>query len=401
VTRVADIVVVGSGLVGATLAARLAATEEGCGLAIVVVDKRLNPVLPRAGEFDPRVVALTEASRQVLDKAGIWSGQVMAKASAYQHMEVRDGQGTGLIEFDCSEVHQPNLGHIVENSVVVNSALRRLVELENVSTIEAGLVELKFERDSRVSLILDNGEELSTPLVVAADGGNSRVREKAGFRVRSWDYGHSAIVTTITTARPHRQTAFQWFGDAGPLAFLPLLDEQGGGLNSSVVWSQTPEVNDNLMAQDDASFCLALSRASEYRLGEVVATARRFQFPLQQRHAVDYIQPGIALVGDAAHTIHPLAGQGVNLGFGDVAALVDEITRGLSRGLPLGHLSMLERYQRRRKPDNLAMMAAMEAFKRLFASDDPVFRILRNRGMSTLNRLSPVKNELVRKAMGF
>jgi 2-octaprenylphenol hydroxylase len=396
-----DILVAGAALVGAAFAARLASSEAGQGLRIAIIDKHIATEVVRAEKFDPRVVALTEASRRLLFGAGIWTEAVARQACPYAHMEVRDGEGTGFIAFDCSEVQQPNLGHIVENAVVVASAHQRLQALDNVTVIEQGIAGVQRQGEGGLLLHLDDGTTLTAPLVVAADGANSLIRERCGFALRSWDYGHSAIVATIRTAKPHGQTACQWFSPTGPLAFLPLRSEDGDSHYSSIVWSQSHEVAQQLMSLDDASFCQALTRASEERFGAVDSVSRRHSFPLRQRHSSDYVQAGVALVGDAAHTIHPLAGQGVNLGFGDVAVLAEEIERGLARGLGVGHLSTLERYQRRRKPENLAMMAAMEGFKRLFASSEPLLRVLRNSGMSGLHGLAPVKNRLVRKARGF
>lgn len=418
-----DVVVAGGGLVGAAFAAGVASTPGLSGLRIAVVDRHFHPPeITLDGNrpedcFDPRVVALTEASRLLLESAGIWSSDVAERACPYHHMEVRDGQGTGFIEFDCYDVHRDNLGHIVENSVIVGAAHRVLEKQHNVDLIKGGISGLTSAEG--VSLRLDNGNVLSAPLLVAADGANSYIRSQAGFRLRSWDYGHTAIVATISTEKPHGLTACQWFGASGPLAFLPLKNrtslysetpddseepvdrQESGGNYCSIVWSQEPGVSDEILALGDDDFCEALTRASESKLGRILGVSRRFSFPLRQRHAADYVQPGIVLVGDAAHTIHPLAGQGVNLGFGDVGVLIEELVRGQAKGLPVGHPSVLERYQRRRKPDNLAMMVAMEGFKRLFAGTDPVLKVLRNQGMSKLNQLAPVKNQLIRKAMGF
>nr|NIR99224.1 2-octaprenyl-3-methyl-6-methoxy-1,4-benzoquinol hydroxylase [Gammaproteobacteria bacterium]NIT64837.1 2-octaprenyl-3-methyl-6-methoxy-1,4-benzoquinol hydroxylase [Gammaproteobacteria bacterium]NIV21796.1 2-octaprenyl-3-methyl-6-methoxy-1,4-benzoquinol hydroxylase [Gammaproteobacteria bacterium]NIY33417.1 2-octaprenyl-3-methyl-6-methoxy-1,4-benzoquinol hydroxylase [Gammaproteobacteria bacterium] len=227
----------------------------------------------------------------------------------------------------------------------------------------------------------------------------SRVREQCGFPLRERDYGHSAIVATIRTGAGHGHTARQWFMPRGPLAFLPLTDGQRSERYCSIVWSQDHDVARELMDLDDEAFRGALGRASEGALGPVEWVGRRYSFPLYRRHAPEYVRPGVVLMGDAAHSIHPLAGQGVNLGFADAATLVEEIVRGVLRNLPVGHVSTLERYQRRRKPDNLAMMAGMEGFKRLFASDISLLRVLRNRGLSGVDRLLPVKKQIIRLAM--
>ena len=396
-----DIVVAGGGPVGVTLAAHLAQLPETAQLRIAVIEREPPQPRPPGSGFDPRVVALTEASRRLLEQCGIWRGAVTARACPYYHMEVRDGEGTGFIEFDCAEVHQPDLGHIVENAVILEALYGRLAELENVTLVYRAIDRLYREDNGRLVLVLEEDSAISAPLLVAADGSRSFVRQQCGFRVRAWDYGQSAIVATIRTERSHNHTACQWFSRQGPLAFLPLSSGDGDLHHSSIVWSQEQAVAEDLMALDEEQFRRRLTRASESRLGEVTDLDRRFSFPLRQAHAIDYVQPGLALVGDAAHSIHPLAGQGVNLGFADVAVLAEEIVRGLQRRLPVGEHSTLARYQRRRKPENLAMMAAMEGFKRLFAQENPLVTILRNRGMSELNALRPLKNHLIRQAMGF
>jgi len=237
-------------------------------------------------------------------------------------------------------------------------------------------------------------------LLVAADGALSRVREMMDFQTREWDYGHRAIVTTVQVEQPHGSTAWQRFLPSGPLALLPLPGDEGQHL-CSIVWSLQEHLVDDLLALDEAAFCAALEQASERRLGTVLGSSPRFAFPLRQRHAVDYVQPGVALVADAAHTIHPLAGQGINLGLQDVAALAEEILTGCARGANPGQLAVLRRYQRRRKGENLAMMAAMDGFKQLFEQQALPLRWLRNVGMRGVDQLPPVKQQLMRHAMGL
>ena len=244
------------------------------------------------------------------------------------------------------------------------------------------------------------GDVLSTALLVAADGGNSAIRQHFEFATREWDYGHSAIVTTVQSEAVHKQTAWQRFMPSGPLALLPL-DREGDQHYCSLVWSQDSVEAERLMAMDDEDFCAELSRASENCIGKVIAVDKRFAIPLRQRHATDYISQRVALLGDAAHTIHPLAGQGVNLGFADVAALVETLSAQAKRGNDLGSLLTLSQYQRQRKPENLAVMAAMEGFKRLFGADNIALRLLRNIGLAKVNRLHPLKNKIIRQVMGL
>lgn len=396
-----DVVVSGAGMVGAAFASLLATTEHGKNLRIAVLEARPFVMPDLSESFDPRVVALTAVSRKLLEDTGAWEQIAARRVCPYQRMEVWEADGTGHIEFDCAEVRQPSLGHIVENALVVEALWQRLEALENVTLLcPATVVDLDRQPEG-VAISLADGSIINTKLLAAADGAQSKVRELCGLQLRQWEYGHHAIVTTVTTEKNHDFTARQRFLPEGPLAFLPLQTETGDCHQCSIVWSQQADVAEQLMALDDDAFCEALTRAGENCLGNVVAVDKRYKIPLKQRHAVDYVVPGVALMGDAAHTIHPLAGQGVNLGFQDVIVLVEEVERAVSRGLSPGDMWALGRYQRRRKPHNLGTMAVMEGFKRLFEKQPLPVRLLRNDGMNTVNRLGPIKNLMVRQAMGL
>jgi 2-octaprenylphenol hydroxylase len=252
-------------------------------------------------------------------------------------------------------------------------------------------------------LTLASGEQISATLVVGADGANSKVRQLAGLPTREWDYPHHALVTRVKVTQAHQNTAWQRFTEDGILAFLPLLTAPEEGPDAhycSIVWS-CPKAQAEAMQQvSEAEFCLALSRAFESRLGAVIATDQRHVIPLRQRHAKRYVQSGLALVGDAAHTIHPLAGQGVNLGFLDVAALVETLAHAQGHGDDIASLKVLEKYQTQRRGDNLRMMTLMESFSRLFGNQHPMLSLLRNTGMNWVQKLSPIKQHLAQQAMG-
>ncbi len=397
-----DLIIVGAGLVGASLACAIAQTEAAQALRIAVIEAS-NEVQHFAGEnFDPRVVALTHASEKLLRNIGCWDAIARERVCAYREMKVWDGEGTAAIEFDCAEVQQTHLGHIVENSLVVNQLRARMAQLPNITLIQpAAVTELisAANKNSAVRIKLDNGLELNAGLIIAADGAKSRVRELADFSTREWDYGQQAIITTVRTERPHEFTAWQRFMHTGPVAFLPL-QHNGDAHQCSIVWSADDELAQQLMTLNDDAFCARLTQAFEARLGNVIACDKRYAIPLRQRHATSYIKPGIALVGDAAHNIHPLAGQGVNLGLLDVIALADEVERALARGLPLSDESILRRYQRQRLAGNLGMMSAMEVFKRLFGSQSLTVNWLRNTGMRQLNSIPAVKKIIVNAALG-
>lgn len=396
-----DIVIVGAGIAGTALAVAL----SGAGLSIALIEAQAldSPQLPLARgvhDFDPRVSALTPRSRAFLEKLGAWEAIAAYRSCAYRHMTVWDAQGTGQIEFDRTEVNAPELGHIVENRAIV-SALLHKVGTAGISLLSPAVLQSCTRLDSsRIVLTLDGGDKLEAGLLVAADGAKSRVREIMGFRSREWDYGHHAIVATVEVARTHEDTAWQRFLPSGPLALLPLPGSDSRHY-CSIVWSLQDHLVAAVLAQGDAAFCEALETASESRLGAVLASSRRLAYPLRQRHAVDYVQPGVALVADAAHTIHPLAGQGINLGLQDVAVLAKEILAGHANGVSVGQLELLRRYQRRRKGENLMMMTAMDGFKRLFEQESLPLRWLRNAGMRRVDRLPLIKQQLIRHAMGL
>jgi 2-octaprenylphenol hydroxylase len=397
-----DVVIVGAGIAGSALAVAL----SGHGFMIALVEAQALPAsaLPLSKnlrDFDSRVSALTPRSREFLSQLGAWDAIAAYRHCAYSHMTVWDAEGTGQIEFDSAEVGASELGHIVENRAIVHALLARVATAADITVLSpVALASCKRLASSRMSLVLDGGECLEADLLVAADGALSRVREMMGFRCREWDYGHRAIVATVEVERPHEATARQRFLPSGPLALLPLPGEDNRHY-CSIVWSLQDDLVDALLALEDAAFCAELTRASEARLGAVLGASRRFAHPLRQRHAVDYVQPGVALVADAAHTIHPLAGQGINLGLQDVAVLSAEILAGQRNGVPPGQLDLLQRYQRQRKGENLMMMTAMDGFKRLFEQQSLPLRWLRNAGMRRIDNLAPLKQQLMRRAMGL
>ncbi len=398
-----DVVIVGGGIAGAALARALSAGD----LRLALVEAR--PVATAgigdlgdagaAADFDSRVSAITPASQSFLADIGAWDAIARARLCPYQRMDVWDADGTGRIEFTASEVDATCLGHIIENRLLTAALLQDLDARPGLTLFSPARLETMAREDQAVSLTLDDGRELTTALLVAADGALSPVRELAEFRTREWDYGHQALVATLETERDHGATAYQRFLSTGPLAFLPLpgVDDRHF---CSIVWSAEPALAEHLLAMDDGEFAVAASEAIEGRLGAVLDCSPRTAFPLRQRHAVDYVKPGLALVGDAAHTIHPLAGQGINLGLADVSVLAEEVLAAHGRGAAIGELAVLGRYQRRRKGENLAMMAAMDGFKRLFGERRLPVRWLRNQGMQWVGRSGALKQQLMRHAMG-
>lgn len=401
-TQQFDIAIVGAGIAGTALAAALA--DSGLSVALLEAQSLERPDLPverDVQQFDARVSALTPRSRALLERLGAWQAIADYRLCPYRHMTVWDAEGTGEIEFDCAEVDAPVLGYIVENRAIVGALLEQVSGATGIELFSGARVQACTRLDSgRMHVALEGGDALEADLLVAADGALSRVREMMAFRTREWDYGHRAVVCTVQLEQPHQDTAWQRFLPSGPLALLPLPGAENQHY-CSIVWSMKEDRVDDVLALDEAAFCAELGRASETRLGTVLASSRRFAFPLRQRHAVDYVQPGVALVADAAHTIHPLAGQGINLGLQDVAVLSEEILAGLARGDKPGQEELLRRYQRRRKGENLLMMGAMDGFKRLFEEQALPVRWLRNAGMRGVGQLLPLKRQLMRHAMGL
>jgi 2-polyprenylphenol 6-hydroxylase len=392
----ADLLIVGAGMVGSALALAL----QDSGLEILVLDGSplsVKPFDPQSA-FEPRVSALSAASQRILQRLNVWDGMVSRRVSPYGEMQVWDGSGTGQIHFSAGSVHADVLGHIVENRVIQDALLEQLHDSEIGLLANARLEQMRRSGDDWL-LTLADGRTLRAPLVIAADGANSAVRRLTGCATREWDYLHHAIVTSVRTADSHQSTAWQRFTDEGPLAFLPL--EREGEHWCSIVWSVTPSEAERLMALGDEAFCRDLEKAFEGRLGTVISADPRVCVPLRQRHAKRYVAEGLALIGDAAHTIHPLAGQGVNLGFLDAAVLAEVLQHAVERGERLADVKVLSRYERRRMPHNLALMAAMEGLERLFQADPLPMRWLRNTGLKWVDQMPEAKAMFVRQALGL
>ncbi|MCG8415245.1 MAG: FAD-dependent monooxygenase, partial [Pseudomonadales bacterium] len=301
------------------------------------------------------------------------------------------------------EVAQSQLGTIAENSVVLTALTDRLhTDNHIVKLIPFAIDSVQKTEDQQVLLTATDGQQCRTKLLIGADGANSRIRELMNFTTREWDYQHTAIVTTVRTELPHSHTAYQRFMATGPLAFLPLSQTQSDDQQfCSIVWSCIPERAEELMALSDEEFRLQLGRAFEHKLGMIEWCDKRFQLPLRQRHATEYHRDNVVLIGDAAHTIHPLAGQGVNLGLLDVEVLAEELSNGVKAGRAINDPILLSRYQRKRRGHNLGMMWLMEGFKHLFAQQSPPIQWLRNAGLSAVDNMGVIKNQLARRAIGL
>ena len=397
-----DIVIVGGGMVGATMACLLRDLDLNIALVDRVEFDVLNAEVTR-DKFDPRVSAVTAATKKIFADLKVWPDIEAARCCNYLDMHVWDADGTGSISFSAIDLNQSELGTIVENSILGSALYKQISNQENLNLLAPMNIASMEVNDGGTRLITDKGQQKIAKLVIAADGANSKIRELAKFPTREWDYNHNALVTTAKTELAHQQPALQRFIDTGPLAILPLAAEPNDSIQNycSVVWTAIPKHAEYLMQLSDNDFCTELTKAIEGRLGNIEWCDKRLTFPLRQRHSVDYVKNNVVLIGDAAHSIHPLAGQGVNLGFLDAAVLARELHHGIEVGRELADPSVLGRYQRKRKGHNLEMMWLMEGFKHLFAEQALPIRWLRNIGMSGVDNISVVKNNLARRAMGL
>lgn len=384
-----DIAIIGAGMAGATLAALLADS----GLRILLVDAS------EPETFDParvamRVSALAPASARILDHAGVWQRIAGQRAGPYRHMQVWDASGPGTIEFDAAALGIPVLGWIVENCLVQQTLLQRL---ETSGAVDVAcpleLDEAGFEADA---VCLRFGTRRTRArLLVGADGAESRVRALAGIDVHARDYAQRAVVAVVSTREAHRETAWQCFLPGGPVALLPLADGR-----CSLVWTQAEPDAEHTLTLDDAAFCHALGDALDHRLGEITATGPRASFPLQRLHAREYVRPRCALIGDAAHVVHPLAGQGANLGLLDAAALAETLLDRHETGADAGAWRSLRRYARWRRAHNLLVQEALDGLHHLFGNERPAVAAVRGWGLQAVAALGPVKRLLAEFAAG-
>ncbi|WP_207063061.1 UbiH/UbiF/VisC/COQ6 family ubiquinone biosynthesis hydroxylase [Motiliproteus sp. SC1-56] len=390
--RTFDVMIIGGGMVGATLACALSAK----GLSIAVLEA--SPPRPFEPEqpHDLRVSALSPASVKILGNLGAWAGILGRRCCPYRGMRVWETSGQGDTRFHSDSVGQPALGYIVENRVVQLALWDCLQQAQDVSlmaSVRIAAIDYGGAMGSRVTL--DDGEVLQARLLVGADGGESRVREAAGIGVHRWDYPQRALVASVETEAAQQDITWQRFLPTGPVAFLPLTGPHG-----SLVWYHHPDEIQRLMSLDEADFIDAVMRGFPKELGGIRRLEGRASFPLRRQHALNYWRPGAVLVGDAAHMIHPLAGQGVNIGLLDAACLADVLLEALDEQLPLGG-SILARYEARRRNHNLGVMTAMDLIYRVFGRQDPASRLARNLGLGLTQRLAPVKKRAMRWAMGM
>lgn len=389
-----DVVIVGSGVAGAVAALAIA---KDTSLNVVVIEARENYHVWQADKsYATRVSAISHASKHILQHLDVWQAIQAKRLSPYKKMRVWDACGSGLVNFDSAEMGEENLGYIIEDHVIRSSLIEKYSHYENIEYLcPLKIVELK-ETPECLVVTCDDGRTIEANLLIAADGANSCLRKMRQIELASHDYQHTAIVATVQTSLPHQHTAWQRFLPSGPLAFLPLDNTHV----SSIVWSATHDYAKQLMQYDDIHFKNELEKQFDYTLGEIVQVSARQAFSLRMQHAKHYVQHRFALIGDAAHTIHPLAGQGVNLGLLDAATLAEIIVDTYHKGRDYAHLAALRRYERWRKTDTQAWLGMVETLKQLFANQYTAIKCIRNLGLHVTNQIPWIKKFLITYALG-
>jgi 2-octaprenyl-6-methoxyphenol hydroxylase len=386
----ADVLVIGGGLVGGPLACALG----GAGIKVAVVDGEA-PQAVLAPSFDGRASAVALAPKRMLDAIGLWA-DIEPLAAPIMQIRVSDGASPLFLHYDHAEIGDEPLGWIVENRALRQAIQLGLKRHASVDWLAPAKV-THLTRDGKgVEALLGDGRKVRAALAIAADGRASPIRREAGIKITSWDYGQTAIVCTVAHEKPHHDTAQEHFLPAGPFAILPLR-----GNRSSVVWTEKAHLAGPILAQDDRGFQRELeSRFGDY-LGRLTLEGPRFSYPLSFQLAQAYTAPRLALIGDAAHGMHPVAGQGMNMGLRDVAALAELVVDAKRLGQDLGDGQMLAHYERWRRFDNLLMLSLTDGLVRLFSNDIAPVRVLRDLGMAAVNRLPPLKHFFMRHAMGL
>jgi ubiquinone biosynthesis UbiH/UbiF/VisC/COQ6 family hydroxylase len=392
-----DVVIVGAGVIGTAMASLLIARNVSAPGRVAIVADRFATAAAADADWDLRVFALSRASERLLRLCGAWNCLPAQRIFPYERMCVWDAGGEpggkGSLRFDCAEIDEPNLGFIVDGRALQWHSLQAARSAGAV-LLEAGLAAITTA-DADISLHLNDGRVLRSRLLIAADGQESKTRALLGVETAGHSYHQDALVAHVRTAKPHCSTAWQRFLGSGPLAFLPLPDGR-----SSIVWSVGLPEAERLSALDDKAFGAALAAASGEVLGDCDLSTPRARYPLKLQYAMEYARPRAVLLGDAAHVVHPLAGQGMNLGLLDCAVLADVLGQAAGAGY-LGEYKLLRRYERRRRSENLLAAGTLDGLERFFSAADPLTAGLRAAGLSAVGKVPFIKRGLAQRALGL
>lgn len=381
-----DVVIVGGGLVGASLAAAL----EPAGLNIALIEGQ--PMLPDNTGWDSRIYAVTPGNAAFLASCGAWQQLDMSRVQAVEQMRVF-GDDDAELDFSAYQIGAPELTFILENRLLQQALWQKLQQQDNLTLFHPARCASLVWHSEHAQLTLEDGREIRAKLIVGADGRESWVRKQAGISASPTPYHQHGVVANFIAEKSHRGTAFQWFRPDGILALLPLPQKM-----VSMVWSVSPEQSAALLALPHAELCEQVAAASHHTLGALQLVTPPAAFPLRVLNLPHIVAPRLALVGDAAHNVHPLAGQGVNLGFRDARELASVL---LQRGAQTdcGDAHLLRRYERARREDILSMQLTTDALKHLFNNSNPLLRSMRNLGLAFTNRFTPLKKLLARHAL--
>ena len=385
-----DVIIVGGGMVGAAVACALG----GSDLKVALIEQTMPEAFSSEQAHDLRVSALSIASQQILQTVGAWDAVHAMRVCPFKRMRVWETAGD--TEFNSDAIAYDALGYIVENRVTQLALLHRAQEFSNVEFLCPSTIRKLNYINGKGSVELDDGSVLSAKVVVGADGGQSRLRQTVGLGVTSWDYQQHAMVIYVETDYEQQDITWQRFVPTGPQAFLPLTGNYG-----SIVWYNTPDEVRRLKALPDTELLAELTETFPDCLGKINKILGVASFPLKRQHAQEYVKQGVALVGDAAHMINPLAGQGVNIGLLDAAMLAEVLIEASNKGKNIADVTVLKRYERLRRNENLKMMTVMDLFYRAFSNQILPVKFLRNLGLGLAERITPLKNKVMRAAMGL
>ena len=387
-----EVVVIGAGVAGSSLALSLA--KEG--VAVCLIDKGTPEI--KEDISGGRTAALNLASQNILEKLGVKRG-IQNYLTPFKNIYVWDSEGTSSLEFSSDEIGQPKLGDVVTNNAILSSIFLLLPNHKNLRFLSGDRLKTLDPQEESIKVCTEGGENISCKLVVGADGGLSSVRELSSINIRTWSYDQKALIANLKAEKSHNNTAYQVFTKNGPIALLPMQKDNEESL--SLVWSADIDYAERLLDLDIPSFLNELERKTESVLGKLSMDGEMSSYPLHQLHAKDYYAQRVVLIGDAAHSMHPLAGQGLNLGLGDVEEIANRILSSRRHGEDVGNDKMLSDYSKARKSINLRMMGFMEVFKKGFGSTNPWVRLGRNMAFGATQKAPELRKRFIKEAAGI